>query len=98
MNGSVDFNRTWLTYKEGFGQADGDYRLGKKHKRCIINSQFHYMIFMMPCYLFVKYIGTGIQFFFIHNQSSNSRIDLKYHTYVLFNLVYYHYELKDLNF
>lgn len=29
MNGSVDFNRTWLTYKEGFGQADGDYWLGK---------------------------------------------------------------------
>lgn len=28
MNGSVDFNRTWLTYKEGFGQADGDYWLG----------------------------------------------------------------------
>lgn len=77
MNGSVDFNRTWLTYKEGFGQADGDYWLGKKHKRCIINSQFYYGIFMIPRYLFVKYIGTGFQFVFIHKQSNNTRIESK---------------------
>lgn len=70
MSGSVNFNRTWLTYKKGFGQADGDYWLGKKHKRCIFNSQFHRVIFMMPRYLFVKYIGTGIQFIFILNSKN----------------------------
>lgn len=96
MNGSVDFNRKWLTYKEGFGQADGDYWLGKKNKRCILNSQFHWGIFIVPRYLFVKYIGTGIQFILILNQSNDTRIDISY--FVLFNLVYYHYELKDLNF
>lgn len=30
MGGSVSFNRTWQTYKEGFGKADGEYWLGKK--------------------------------------------------------------------
>uniref|UniRef100_K1QJN6 Angiopoietin-4 n=1 Tax=Magallana gigas TaxID=29159 RepID=K1QJN6_MAGGI len=30
MDGSVDFNRSWQTYKEGFGQADGEYWLGNE--------------------------------------------------------------------
>lgn len=32
IDGSVDFNRSWQTYKEGFGQTDGEYWLGKKYK------------------------------------------------------------------
>lgn len=30
IGGSVDFNRTWQTYKKGFGQADSDYWLGNE--------------------------------------------------------------------
>lgn len=29
MDGSVDFYRSWETYKKGFGKADGEYWLGK---------------------------------------------------------------------
>lgn len=55
IDGSVDFNRSWQTYKEGFGQADGEYWLGKKYNWHIANSQFQYGIFMMPRYLILKY-------------------------------------------
>ncbi|XP_065923917.1 microfibril-associated glycoprotein 4 [Magallana gigas] len=30
MDGSVDFYRSWQTYKEGFGKADGEYWLGNE--------------------------------------------------------------------
>lgn len=30
MDGSVDFYRSWQTYKEGFGKADGEYWLGNR--------------------------------------------------------------------
>lgn len=29
MDGSVDFYRSWQTYKAGFGKAQGEYWLGK---------------------------------------------------------------------
>lgn len=33
MDGSVNFYRSWQTYKEGFGKADGEYWLGKRQKK-----------------------------------------------------------------
>lgn len=32
IDGTVDFNRDWKSYKEGFGKAKGEYWLGKYYK------------------------------------------------------------------
>lgn len=29
IDGSVEFNRIWASYKEGFGKVDGEYWIGK---------------------------------------------------------------------
>ena len=35
LDGSVDFYRNWESYKEGFGEAEGEYWLGKTNKNYI---------------------------------------------------------------
>lgn len=78
MDGSVDFNRSWQTYEEGFGQADGEYWLGKKYKQHIAYSQFQYGIFMMHRYLFLKYFVLGCNLSLITIQFNNTKIGSKY--------------------
>ncbi|VDI17172.1 Hypothetical predicted protein [Mytilus galloprovincialis] len=41
VNGSVDFYRTWNTYKNGFGSAYGEYRLGNDYIHLISTYSRH---------------------------------------------------------
>ncbi|CAC5408687.1 Fibrinogen-like protein 1,Fibrinogen-like protein A,Ficolin-2,Ficolin-1,Fibroleukin,Fibrinogen C domain-containing protein 1 [Mytilus coruscus] len=41
FNGSIDFNRTWNEYREGFGNVNTEYWLGNKHIHSLTTNEQH---------------------------------------------------------
>ncbi|XP_071139105.1 ficolin-2-like [Mytilus edulis] len=72
VNGSVDFYRTWLEYKAGFGSAYGEYWLGNDNIN-LISTKGHYELS-----IYMEYGGNhrtaNYSTFFIDNEGSNYKL------------------------
>ncbi|KAH8260078.1 hypothetical protein KR026_002646, partial [Drosophila bipectinata] len=47
MDGSVDFNRSWTEYRDGFGRLTGEFFLGLEKLHQITNSRQHELIIIL---------------------------------------------------
>ena len=54
--GDVYFNRDWESYKNGFGEPDGDFWLG--------NEAVHILTYVVKIYMYLFILWNSVFFFF----------------------------------
>ena len=59
-DGSVDFNRTWVEYENGFGELTGEFWYGLKALRCLTSSRYEWEVRMD------FQLANGSKFYFIY--------------------------------
>ncbi|KAH8416933.1 hypothetical protein KR222_007186, partial [Zaprionus bogoriensis] len=75
IKGGVDFNRTWIEYREGFGTFDGDFILGLDKIHRLTNDQPHELYIHMETY-FGSFYNARYDEFAISGEDDQFRLKL----------------------
>ena len=74
IDGSVDFNRNWKSYKEGFGDANGEYWIGNEFIHQFTNNGSTEMIAEAKAFNDER-IAVKFKNFRVSDEKSNYRLD-----------------------